>query len=506
MPSTISRAKGLALAVAVAAAILVPLYGDPRQGVTHGEWARLLVRALDLADALPATAGDREVFAILSWRETLAFAADQYLRADGVRTREVAGVRQLEAGDEPGEVAYAIAVVRGGDYRLRLQTAGATTRPAAAEITRLGRTTPAAVFNVPLAPEPTWADAGSVHLDAGVHTASIQLPPHATLQRVEVVPPCIDAIEPPEGWKSRNVLQSSELAVTVLKAIDGEPELARAAPPIDVGGSDFRPIDTAPVAVPASQALAGSWLLAGPRGRQAMAMVNLPEAGLYTVWVYGYIGGGQSWLADRCRKAVLCPTTPPRLTGWSPLMTEDLIAGPHTFVVTLGPEAAVRALRLERKRSGPYDYAAALARLGFEPGPAGPATRPKVLEAASFVEARRRARIDSCGDIPPPLVLTAGALAQPARLAQPQSQPPNVGGGISPLAPSGPFTEPAPLPTPVVITTPPVPVVTPPLPSEPSPPVTPGPTPTPSAGPSPLASPQPCQPPASPVTPNPCPS
>jgi hypothetical protein len=501
-----TRAKGVAIAVALGGAILVPLYGDPRPSpVTHAEWARMLLRALDLAEALPATAGDREVFSVLSWKESLSFAADHYLRADGVRAREVAGVTRVEAGDAPGEVAYPLAVARGGDYRLRLRLAGEPARPAAAEISRLGRTTPAAAFSVPMTQEPTWADAGSVHLDPGVHTASVLLPPHASLEHLEVVPPCLSAIEPPGGWKARNVLQTSELAVTVLKAVDGEPELAPAAPPIDVKGSDFQPLDTAPTAIPVSSAMEGSWLLAGPRGRQATASVNLPEAGLYTVWVYGYVGGGQSWLADRCRKAVLCPTTPPRQAGWVHLMTDDFLAGPHTFVVTLGPEAAVRALRLERKRNGPYDYASAVAHLGFEPGPAGPAPRAKVLEAARFIETRRRGRLDSCGDIPPPLVMTAGdVLAQPARLLQPQSQPPDVGTGVAPLAPSGPFAEPQ-APVPVPLPSSPIVVITPsppPLPTEPSPP--PRPTPAPTPAPTPLASPSPCQPPASPVTPNPC--
>jgi hypothetical protein len=496
-----SRIKGLAIAVALAGAILVPLYGDPRPTpVTHAEWARMLLRALGLADGLPAGAGDRVVFSVLSWRESLSFAAGEYLRADGVRARDAGGVTLLEAGEQPGEVAYPVSVARAGDYHFRLRGVGEPGRPAAAEITRVGRTTPAAVFSVPLLAAPTWADMGAVHLDAGVHAASIQLPPHAALERLEVVPPCLDAIEPPGGWRSRNVLQTSELAVTVLKAVDGEPELAPAATPIEVRGADFRPLDNTPAAVPVSSALEGSWLLAGPRGRQAAVSLDLPEAGLYTIWVYGYVGGGQSWLADRCRKAVLCPTVPPRPVGWSPLMTAELLAGPHTLVVTLAPEAAVRALRVERKRSGPYDYAAAVARLGFEPGPAGPAPRAKVLEAARFVEARRRARLDSCGDIPPPLVLTAsGALAQPALLAQPQPRPPDVGTGLSPRAPSGPFVQPV-VPTPVVVVTP----ATPPTPTEPSPPASPNPTPTPSATPTPLGSPSPCQPPASPVTTNPC--
>src|SRR2546422_3499039 len=106
-----TRVKGLAAAVAVAGAILVPLYGDPRPSpVTHSEWARLLLKALELDGAMPASATDRDVFSVLSWKESLSFAASQYLRADGVRVTEAAGVPRVEAGDAAGEVAYAVAV------------------------------------------------------------------------------------------------------------------------------------------------------------------------------------------------------------------------------------------------------------------------------------------------------------------------------------------------------------------------------------------------------------
>ena len=60
--------KMTALLLVVAAAVLVPLYGAPRGGtVTHPDWARMLVRALDMEGGLPENATPAQVFSALSW-------------------------------------------------------------------------------------------------------------------------------------------------------------------------------------------------------------------------------------------------------------------------------------------------------------------------------------------------------------------------------------------------------------------------------------------------------
>lgn len=459
-----NKLKALGLAAVVAVAVMVPLYGDPRSGtVEHGEWARMLLRALDMERAVTERSPDAQLFSILSWKNSLAFKADAYLRGEGVDVVGATGARKVLATARTGEVAYPLAVVKGGDYRFRVRMAGDPAVPASAEITSLGEARSTATFTLVPAPSTSWVDAGAAHLDPGAYTASIQLPAGASLDNVEVAPPCTDAIEPPGGWRSRAITQTEEAAVTAVKALDLESELPSAERAIDVSSD------------------AMSWT-GEIRGRQATAFLELPAAGLYTVSVLGTAGGGQSWKADACRKAVWCPdatvaATPAPEAAWHVLMTAPFGSGRHFFSAILGPGAAVQRLRAERKKDSAADYVATLRRLGFDVGPSGPIPRPHAVEAMNFIERRRTEMRGACGDILAPPV--ERALAEAAPIAGPGRGP-----GFSGSAP-GPEAF-VPVGTPVE----PPPVVTPPAPP-PTAPAAPTPTPPPTIRPRPSPPPPP---------------
>ncbi|PYQ02106.1 MAG: hypothetical protein DMF82_17085 [Acidobacteria bacterium] len=392
------KALGLAAVVTVVA-VMVPLYGDPRSSsVEHGEWARLLLRALDMERAATPDTPDARVFATLSWKNSLAFRADDYLRGEGVDVVGAGTARKVVATAQPGEVAYPLAVVRGGDYRLRARMAGNPATPASAEITALGRTGAPATFTLVASSLTGWVEAGPAHLDPGAYTASIQLPEGTSLDQVEVAPPCTEAIEPIGGWRARAVTQADDLAVTVVKAIDQESELPPAASPIEVSASSLKTTGGAAASLALLGASGGDglWLRAGPRGLQATVFLELSEAGLYSVSVLGEAGGGQSWKADACRKAVWCgstavPPAPATAAAWHPLMTAAFGAGRHFFSVTLSPGASVQRLRAERKKDGAADYVATLRRLGFDVGPAGPVSRARAADAMRPPLCRARA-------------------------------------------------------------------------------------------------------------------
>ena len=137
-------------------------------------------------------------------------------------------------------------------------------------------------------------------------------------------------------------------------------------------------------------------LRAGRSGLRAIVSVDLPEAGLYSVSAFTSPGAGQRWLADGCRKAVVCPG---QGSGWRPIMSQDFAAGRHTLILTLGDGASVERVRFELKKSAPADYVATLKRLGFDPGPDGPVARGRALDAARFVRDQRRSLVAAlCGD------------------------------------------------------------------------------------------------------------
>jgi hypothetical protein len=245
----------------------------------------------------------------------------------------------------------------------------------------------------------------------------------------------------------------------------------------------------------------GLWLRAGGRGVQALVVVDLPEAGLYTLSTFGVASTAQGWLVDSCQKAILCPRADAEPAGpaWRPVLTSLFTAGRHSFQVTLPPGAALGRVRLERKKDAPADHVATLARLGFDAGAPGPVARDRAVAAMEFLRSRRRALAESaCGDVPPPDTLEAG-LAEPA---SPEGPGRPVVAGQPPGDVGVPLPGPRPSPPGPPVTAPPVTV--PPVTIPPGPPTTvpPGPPATVPPGPPPTVPPQP---PGSSVTPTPPP-
>jgi hypothetical protein len=431
--------KAVTAFAAATAAVILPLYGDPRSTpVTHAEWARLVLRALELDATVPPGSPASQAFSVLSWRNSLSYAADRFVTSEGVEVVSEAGRRRVVTGAQTGEVSYAIGVPRPGDYRFRVRLSAAPGSTASAEITPIGETRPERTFTLTPPASTGWIDAGVAHLDAGAYTASLVLPAGASLEYVEVAPPCVNSIEPVGGWKSVSVLQADELAVTTLKAIDLEAELPPADMPIELLGSDFQLAMPSAISIAAS--LDGPRLRAGPRGLQAVVFVDLPEPGLYTVSALGVQGGGQSWLADACRKAVLCDsqaTAGAQPPEWRDVLTSAFSSGRHVFAVTLGDGAVIERVRVTRKKDGAADYVATLARLGFDVGPMGPVARGKAVDAMNFISARRATTLSKPCEVVAPSndVLRADSgLAEPT-ITLPPTTPLLPGQPTSPLEP-----------------------------------------------------------------------
>ncbi len=426
---------GLILLV-VAAAALVPLFGDPRSTpITHPLWARMLLRALDMNDAVRTSSQASQVFSTLSWKDSLSYPADAFVRSDGVAVREQGGRKEVTVASGVGEVVYPLAVVQGGDYRLRFRMSGSAATPATAEIAPLGGSTVKSFAFTPAA-SLGWVSGGAAHLDPGAYSAAIMLPAGCALEYVEVAPPCVSPIEPAGGWKPAAITSVDDVALTALRAMDLESELPPADTPLEVSGGEFAPEDPTAVKTGASAGgLEGIWLRAGGRGLRAIVTVNLPEAGLYTLSGFLVPGSGQSWVADGCRKEVVCPST--KGAAWRPVMTQSFSAGRHTFAVTLLDASAVERLRLERKKDKAADYVGTLRRLGFDPGAEGAVTREKAREAMRFVQKRRQDMATTfCGDVRlpaappalPPVQLAAAAAAGAATAT-------SGGGAVNPPAP-----------------------------------------------------------------------
>jgi hypothetical protein len=432
-----TKVKGLLAGVAVAGALLMPLYGDPRQSpVTHPEWARMLLRALELEEIAKQGGQASVVFQSLAWRTNLSYDTARHFRAVGVDYVE-GPPSGLVATASAGEVAYRLAAARGGDYRVRLRGSGDAHSRIAVEITRAGEASPLHSFQV----APVGLVEGAAgYLSPGLYTVALGLPAGARLEGLELIPPCLNPIEPRGGWHATAISTTADVAVTALKALDLEHELAPAASPLEVSSATFQPVTGLALPAAFQPGLTGFWLRGGESGLQAAATVDLREPGLYTVYAFGLAGAGQSWLADACQKAVMCPTSDAHeAPRWRPVLTADFSAGRHSLGVTLGKGAAVQRLRFERKREAVEDYLAAAARIGLDLGSQSkPIPRRQAAEAMRFVEARRRQLGfgANCGDVvlPPTDTLVASGLAQlGGSIQQPGQAPLNSGTGPAPL-------------------------------------------------------------------------
>lgn len=390
-----SRLKASVFIAGAVAAVLVPLHGDPAaMSLTHAEWARMLVRALDLEPALPLNPTASRVFSLLTWNESLAFAGDEYTHGEGVQS----GPGLATAGPGGGEALFAVAVARPGSYRLRARLQGDPSRPAAAEVTARGKSK--AVVRMTLVPpvQEAWVDGGSMELQPGVYNAALLLGAGTQLRRVEIDPPCLSPVEPQGGWRALAPVDRDALAVTTLQAADLEWTLPTAAPPIEVSGRDFRL--EAGLRLAAQDEMAEG-PRAGPEGTRALVFVDVRDDGLYTIWAEGLLGAGQRWTADECRQVVLCPAREgnPQVQ-WRPVMTGHFTAGRHFFSVDLNEGGWVKRLRAERKRATPADYVSALREQGFDSGPAGAVSRATAVDAMHFVERKRRQLEESaCGTL-----------------------------------------------------------------------------------------------------------
>ncbi len=449
------RALGLLGGIALAA--LLPLYGDvrPNEVVSHPEWARMMLRGLDLLRDSPGLNDSAaQVFATLSGRESRSWPAPQYVRALRVERVAEPGGGRIRPQGGIGEASYAFGVARGGDYRLRLHLQAPA--PAETEITPAGSDEVLRSFSVPAAPVMGWVDAGELHLDPGAYETTVLLPEGSALEYVELQPPCVHPIEPPGGWKPTGIASTEDVASTVLQALDLESELPPAAPPLEFQGGDLRPEEGKDADVASSE---GSFR-AGSHGSRVVLVVDIPVTGLYALSVFGTGSGGQRWLADGCRSSTVCPNVDP-VARWRDVLSGVFPKGQHYFSATLGPDTVIERIKIEQKKNAPADYLGTVERLGLELGASGPITRDKADEARRFLERRQAARErELCGDIlrPGTLVAEIATTGGPAGAGQGPGGGPGGGGGPQAGPANGPVGPPVipPLPpaSPVTVATP----------------------------------------------------
>ena len=364
----------------------------------------MMLRGLDLLRDSPGINDTAtQAFATLSGRQSRAWPAPQYVRAQRVEGLEAEGTKRIRPAGGIGEAVYAFGVARGGDYRLRLHLAapgrgrgrvhrGRLRRGAALVQRARGRHDGLGRRRI-AAPRP-----GRLRGDGAAARGQ-----PARVRRARRRRACTRSSRAAAGSRPRS-RRPRTWRVTVLQALDLESELPPAAPPLEYRGSDLQLEDgSRTVAASGEGGFRG-----GPRGSRVVLVVDIPETGLYSLSVFGTGSGGQRWLADGCR---IEPDLPQHRSRGA------LARRAHRRL----PEGPALLLREPRARHG-----GRAAAFRAEEGHAGRlprdrrAARPrarrrrvrsrasKAEEARRFLERRRSQRErDLCGDILRPGTLVA---------------------------------------------------------------------------------------------------
>ena len=228
------------------------------------------------------------------------------MKSTGIQVDRGANAGRVRATAPVGEVQYAVAVARGGEWRLRLRAGGEPSTPLEAEVGPFGES-PEKTFRVTTRRPPpgsTLAPFTSIRVPIPRRCFSRS---GSVLERLELTPPCVAPIEPRKGWEARSVATRDDVAVTTLQAIEGEFELPPADTPIEAGANRIR-VESGPTAATAAL-YERAEIVAGPKGLRIVVMLEVPEGGLYTLSVFGSTGaGGQGWTADGCMTRAICPS------------------------------------------------------------------------------------------------------------------------------------------------------------------------------------------------------
>ena len=456
-----TKYRAIWIVAALSVVALVPLYGDPRRSpVTHSEWARMMMRSLNFEDRLEGIDNAEDIFRALAWKGQQNVLASNYKRGTAVSKKG----NFVFADNAIGEVAYDVAIVRSGDYNVRLTLSGSVDKPFKVEIRKDGNADAVAIF------EPTGSgaeyvsvDLGWIKLSPGNHTISVALPPGTSLESLQISPPCLSPIEPSGGWRAAALTTDQDLAKTMLQALEMESELPPADEPIELRASKFE------ILAPESRlgevgADDDSFELdATFEGLQAIVYADIQKAGLYSISAFTTTGDGQTWVADSCRSADLCPT-PDVTPKWRNVLTSEFNVGRHSFTVLLTNGAKVGKIRLQRLKTSPEDYVGALERMGFRVGSPGPISRDKAREAMEWLKDRWKQKMGT----DPACIVQAPILG---RLASDAGQA--AGGSTSSVTPPGGTPPGVTPPTGPPNGPPPGPPLPPPLPPTDQPPATP---------------------------------
>lgn len=350
---------------------------NPAAGITQGEFALHLVKALGWDAGLPQEAKDRDLLVVLLGRRYFKFEAEEHYdtKRDNVSVRSLrifgpySGNGWVSGVAVPSTVHLRIFLPLEGDYVLKVAIKGDGQKWSIGD----------KAFTVGSGGSFREIEAGTVHLTSGPQNITVELPPEGAVDYLILSSPSLPPLEPAGGWRFKQPLNLADVAHITVTALGLESKFAadQKTKPIIIPVAEA--IELPPTASTATinyygQFVAKKWLRAGFKNITAEVPIKIMDAGVYGVRVR-YLGEKFSaYLDDEKLGGKGKP-----YFEWIDSGNHQLSQGIHKLILDISPSDGVDVVELTKRQSSPEDY---LSVAGLKGDPSAPVT---VKEADSLI-------------------------------------------------------------------------------------------------------------------------
>ena len=328
--------------------------------VREEQWARTLVRALDLGeDVLGSDPAPRDLFALLCADE-----AEMTTEGGGRRVPARAAFQvsdELTKSRGPGEpVRIVLDVPATALYQLMVEGTGKQRWTVdQRSVGHLDASSLGVAFGPRVVP-----------LREGPHELAGYLAPGSRVDRLELNAHRPLCIAPAAGWREGRPLTGGGQARTLVPALGLDRYLPEEQTIVELEGERFDGASVSGVRTnaqpkgsdPANRA---EWARAGDQPAEFTYRVRLPEPGVFSVLAQVVSGSQQIWAIDGRYRARMNVADSSEAFVWGHVMTTSLVAGEHVVRALVPPGSGIDRIRIVKHQSADADYVAVLDQMGF---------------------------------------------------------------------------------------------------------------------------------------------
>jgi hypothetical protein len=321
--------------------------------ISQGEFAKRLIKALQLGAGLPAVPVDDDFKAVLGGNRVFRFEAEDYFNSkkDSVSVRSYPLYGPFSGKGWISGIATTTAV----HFKLMLPREGEYTVAVASKGDGQKWSISGKEFTVNAGENLRLLEAGSLNLPAGEHEISVQLPPEGAIDYLLFTAPSLRPIEPTAGWHFNEPIRKLDIADMIIDLLDLTKSYARDSkvPPLVIAAAGTSPVPpslTSESGQIFGKFFSGKWLRSSTIAATLEIPIVIEQEGVFGVKM-NYLGERYTAVLDGFE---ISGTAKPYFT-FIDLGVFRLAKGKHTLRVNLLPYHGIDLVQVDRLQATPTD-------------------------------------------------------------------------------------------------------------------------------------------------------